>query len=331
MSTLAAETVTRPAPTGYGHAHDYFRAIPDRIPVETLRELSRLSQARALAAVAAEWLCIALAVWLCQRYWHPALYPLALLWIGARQHALTVLGHDAVHYRFLRNRAWNDWLADLFLWWPTFHTTQRFRSHHGEHHRYLGTPQDGNIKLWRTHTADGEPTREWSYPKTPLQLVRKLLWRGCGVTGIVVMAAGILHTFWTRSWWYVAARTAYYLAIAAAVTALGAWPEFVLYWLVPFWTWYVASNYIRLICEHSEVCSPDPVYALTRTTLPTWLDRLLIVPRNISYHLEHHLYPSVPFYRLPELHAVLMRQPGYRGCAHVTRGVWRALRECVHS
>ncbi|MCB0279431.1 MAG: fatty acid desaturase [Calditrichaeota bacterium] len=23
------------------------------------------------------------------------------------------------------------------------------------------------------------------------------------------------------------------------------------------------------------------------------------MPNNINYHIEHHLYPSVPFYRLP--------------------------------
>ncbi|GAG84267.1 unnamed protein product, partial [marine sediment metagenome] len=24
-------------------------------------------------------------------------------------------------------------------------------------------------------------------------------------------------------------------------------------------------------------------------------------PHNVNYHLEHHLHPTVPFYRLPEL------------------------------
>ena len=26
---------------------------------------------------------------------------------------------------------------------------------------------------------------------------------------------------------------------------------------------------------------------------------------NITYHVEHHLYPRVPFYRLPQLHTML--------------------------
>ena len=30
---------------------------------------------------------------------------------------------------------------------------------------------------------------------------------------------------------------------------------------------------------------------------------------NITYHVEHHSYPRVPFYRLPRLHALLHSRP----------------------
>jgi fatty acid desaturase len=37
----------------------------------------------------------------------------------------------------------------------------------------------------------------------------------------------------------------------------------------------------------------------------------------MSYHAEHHLYPSIPFHRLADAHAVIagrlgVIQPGYR-------------------
>jgi fatty acid desaturase len=37
---------------------------------------------------------------------------------------------------------------------------------------------------------------------------------------------------------------------------------------------------------------------------------------NMPFHAEHHLYPSIPFHRLPDAHAVLRNrlgfvQPGY--------------------
>ena len=38
----------------------------------------------------------------------------------------------------------------------------------------------------------------------------------------------------------------------------------------------------------------------------SWL-RWLIFPHNVNYHVEHHLYASVPQYNLPRLHAEMKR------------------------
>src|SRR6185295_1391819 len=69
-----------------------------------------------------------------------------------------------------------------------------------------------------------------------------------------------------------------------------------MYWLVPFCTWQILVQYVRIICEHSAVESDEEEYSITRTTIPTWLESIFILPRNVGYHLEHHWYPSVPFY-----------------------------------
>ena len=55
------------------------------------------------------------------------------------------------------------------------------------------------------------------------------------------------------------------------------------------------------------------------------LERIFLAPKNVNYHIEHHFFPSVPFYRLPELHAILMSKPGYREGAHVTHTYWGVL------
>lgn len=58
-------------------------------------------------------------------------------------------------------------------------------------------------------------------------------------------------------------------------------------------------------------------------------ERWLILPRNIHYHIEHHWYPSVPFYNLPALHIELMKQSGFREQAVITNSVIASLRQCV--
>lgn len=311
------------------HPHEYDGVIPDRLPAGTLRELSRIEPLRALFAILEEWLAIVAAVLLSQHLATGWAYALAVCFIGARQHALVVIGHDAVHWRLLPDRRWNDRVANLLLWWPVLATNEAFRHFHGPHHRWIGTDRDGNIPLWRLHGDDGRLTREWTYPKTALELFLRVLWRGCGVSGIGYALVGLIRPFRVVGPVYGLVRL---LVLGSAVAGFAAADRLDLlfyYWLVPLCTWFVAVNYVRLICEHSNVHSDVPAYALTRTTIPGWFDRTFIVPRNISYHLDHHMYPSVPFYRLPALHAALMRTPGFRAGAHVTRGVWRALRECV--
>ena len=95
------------------HPHDYQGRVPHRLPAQVIRELSVLQPCKAITAIVVEWLSILAAIALCEAVWHPLVYGAAVIWIGARQHALTVLGHDAAHFRLLPNRRWNDWIANL--------------------------------------------------------------------------------------------------------------------------------------------------------------------------------------------------------------------------
>jgi fatty acid desaturase len=317
-------------PVEQAHPHDFHGRVPDRLPAQVIRELSVLQPWKAIAAIVVEWVGILAAVALCEAMWHPLVYVAAVIWIGARQHALTVLGHDAAHFRLLPNRRWNDWVANLTTQWPTFLTVEGFRHYHGEHHRFTGTAADGNRTIWHTHTQDGHLTAEWTYPKTPLALGLTVLRRAALVTGLYWIVRGLVATvIMPRSWVRVIAGLLFYGVSIGIVVATGHLQGFVLYWIAPYCTWHIASQYIRLICEHSAVHSTDPAYTMTRTTLARWWERWLIVPRHIHYHLEHHWYPSVPFYNLPALHAHLMAQPGFRQHAVVTTSVLASLRQCL--
>ncbi|MEO8422051.1 MAG: fatty acid desaturase family protein, partial [Hyphomicrobium sp.] len=285
------------------HPHNTSRTIPERLPPAKLKELSVLQPAKALIATAEEWAAIAAAIALCAYYWHPVLYVIAVMFIGARQHALLILGHDASHYRYLRTRWQNDLFGNLFLMWPTFASVEGFRKFHGTHHQYTSLANDGNRDLWHTHNAEGELEPEWVFPKTRLGLALMILRRAAFVTGLSWILRGLIGSSLIPSpRWMVAARLAFYASVAGLLTFYGAWSGLVWYWLVPFCTWHIAAQYIRLICEHSAVESEESEYSVTRTTIPTWLESIFILPRNVGFHLEHHWYPSVPFYRLPELH-----------------------------
>ncbi len=312
------------------HPHNTSRTIPERLPPAKLKELSVLQPSRALIATAEEWAAIAAAIAVCAYYWHPVLYVVAVMVIGARQHALLILGHDASHYRYLRTRWQNDLFGNLFLMWPTFASVEGFRKFHGTHHQYTSLAKDGNRDLWHTHNAEGELEPEWVFPKTRAGLALMILRRAAFVTGLSWILRGLIGSSLIPSpRWMVAARFAFYASVAGLLTYFGAWSGLVWYWLVPFCTWHIAAQYIRLICEHSAVEIEESEYRVTRTTIPTWLERIFILPRNVGFHLEHHWYPSVPFYRLPELHQLLMARAGFQTNAVVRRSVATSLGECI--
>ena len=78
---------------------------------------------------------------------------------------------------------------------------------------------------------------------------------------------------------------------------------------------------IRNIAEHAVVPDPDDPLRNTRTTRANFLERLLVAPYWVNFHLEHHLFMFVPCWRLPAAHRALLAaglgermeiQPGYR-------------------
>jgi fatty acid desaturase len=312
------------------HPHNTSRTIPERLSAATIKELSVLDPGRALAATAEGWISIAAAIALCWYFWHPALYVLAVMFIGARQHALIIIGHDASHYRYLPTRWQNELFANLFLMWPVFASVEGFRKFHGTHHQYTNLPSDGNRHIWYTHDAAGELAPGWRFPKTRLGLALVLLRRAFFLTGIFWIFRGLVGSFLIPSpHWMLAAKLGFYASVVGALTLFDAWYAFLLYWLIPYCTWHIAIQYARIICEHSAVESDEEEYGITRTTIPTWLESIFILPCNVGYHLEHHWYPSVPFYRLPDLHRHLMAREGFRTHAVVRRSVLTSLGECV--
>ena len=91
-----------------------------------------------------------------------------------------------------------------------------------------------------------------------------------------------------------------------------------------YWAWVVANLTtfnlfirVRSLAEHAcTELSPDPLRN-TRTTRAGFLARATVAPLHVNYHLEHHLLPAVPYFRLAELRSILRERgvvgdaPGY--------------------
>ena len=76
-----------------------------------------------------------------------------------------------------------------------------------------------------------------------------------------------------------------------------------------FWIWilpvFLGQPFLRLflLAEHGLCPTVANVSDNTRTTFTNQIVRF--IAWNMSYHTEHHTYPSVPFHKLPELHKIM--------------------------
>lgn len=119
--------------------------------VEIMR-LRAVDHATNLGFLALEYACLAAALGgaIAFREWRrasglswgwdvPAL-ALAIVLVGALQHRLAGLGHEAAHYSLLRDKLLNDLVGDVFCMFPILSTIHFYRLFHLAHHQYTNDP-----------------------------------------------------------------------------------------------------------------------------------------------------------------------------------------------
>lgn len=207
--------------------------------------------------------------------------------------AASVVMHEGIHHLLFHSKRLNRALAFCCGAMVLISSTA-YRSLHLRHHSF-------------EHTADDPDDIESVARKgIPLVLVYYVLLFAGTYLYFPHVALGALR----------AARTAgerrrillEYAAIAAALGA--AWwvapAEMVRLWLFPMLVAAQLTN-LRSLAEHGLTTGGSP-FTATRSVRTSPLVAFFMC--NLNLHLEHHLFPAVPWYNLPRVHALL--QPAYR-------------------
>ncbi|MDY7576226.1 fatty acid desaturase family protein [Actimicrobium sp. CCI2.3] len=285
-----------------------------RLPRDLLKTLATPAPARLLLQTGLEWACIIALAWLATWSAHGAVSLLCMLLIATRQHALLALMHDYSHFQLSRKRGWlNDLVGDVFTAFPFFITIHGFRRNHLLHHKHAWTEQDPN------YVASAKK-RRYQFPKTRLQIWLEIVKHAIGWYTLqelkrYTVDAG-MATDLPRS--TVLSRFVFALLLFATVVYFDLWRPVLLYWIVPLTTFLMAILYVRDLGEHFGL--PAAGFDSSRTMQVGPLERLLIAQNGVNFHADHHLFPSVPFFRLGRLHRALMTDPASRGRAVITRG-----------
>ncbi len=319
-----------------GQAAERLTRFPRTRHIETVRRLSQVNAWRSILLLASIWIpLVGVMAWavVMPRWW---VYLIAMGVVGSRQVAMGVLVHDAVHYLLFKNRLLNDIVSDFFLAFPIGMSTTLYRKTHFQHHRFTNTEDDCDLAAQR---EDGE-WFEW--PKNASEFRRVMI---RSILGLNLHRGWIMFKHWAP--WYhlrdpispafpLYARVLYVLNMAAAYAALGwgftnaPWEtlKIILLFMIPGTTLVNFAMRLRATAEHIGADNREELRA-TRTVLPHWWERWIISPVGVNYHLEHHLFPSVPGPKLAELHRELMTDQEYRDRALVTQGYDGVLKELM--
>lgn len=230
--------------------------------------------------------------------------PLFLL-SGQAYHLMGWLGHDGFHFALHRNR-----MVSAIIGMVTSSMTLAFLQvgmamDHWSHHRFANTEKDPDLTLLNTYknfwsrmlfqraranrhyfmrTINYALNRPLPVELTHVRLpFSKQVFRWLAVLNLTLVA------FWLSVYVYINSLFPGMFWIMVVVPMIvGAW-----------------LSGLRSFTEHSETTIGEFQDTRSRTHL-----LLTLLEAGGNYHLEHHLYPTVPQWRLPRLHRWLAAQ-GY--------------------
>ncbi|MFO0966071.1 MAG: fatty acid desaturase [Gemmataceae bacterium] len=328
-------------------------------------------------------------------WWNVPVTLVAIILVGAGQHQLTGLAHEASHHILFKNRTWNDLASDWLCMFPMYSMTQHYRLQHLAHHQFVNDPdRDPDISQLQT-------SGHWlPFPLGPGVFVKTLLkqlwipnlirfifirakynsmptdknpylkkgWRPNRTTvrvGILYMlgliAALVTFVRLEEPFWLAVVPAALYVAafafyalipanmyhqsrvhpvismralslmritfitllfnglawLSLYVTPYAAFYYFLL-WIVPILTSFSFFMILRQIVQHGN--GDRGWLTNTRVFFAHPFINFAVFPLGQDYHLPHHVFASVPHYRLRRLHEFLLGCQEYREQCVVVKG-----------
>jgi fatty acid desaturase len=295
------------------------RTARDLFGVVDLRTMGLRSDLRGAVQAATHLVCVGVTgalVWLALPHWY-LLVPAMVL------HGLTLVTmfapmHECVHRTAFASATLNDavgWVAGVLC----FYNSTYYRYFHAWHHRYTQDPardpelmfpkaasrlayllEISGFTFWYRRAID--------YPRLALGQTEGLPFVPPNARRSIAIS--------------MSAQLLIYL-LAVASIAMG-YTAALYFWFLPA---LLAQPVLRaiLVTEHTGCSQDQNGLTNTRTTLASRPIRVLMW--NMPFHAEHHLFPSVPFHRLPALHLQIRDRithvaPGY---VATNQAIFRAL------
>ncbi len=284
--------------------------VKEHFSNEEIQSFSARSDVLAWLEIATTWAIIVFAFTVAALWPNPLTFLLALILLGGRQLGLGVLMHECGHGTLFKSKSMNKLVGTWLCAAPVMYRLDEYMSNHLIHHAKAGSENDPDLYRYQ------------HYPVSAKSLRRKLLRDLSGQTALNFLRAsftrnqiirqqgkGIASIDFQQLWRRLHGPIITNVTLLLILSVLGVSYLFLL-WVAAYFSFYMFFSRIRNLAEHAcvpDLFDPDPLRH-TRTTLASWWERLTFAPNNVNYHLEHHLMPSIPKYRLPKFHQALKQR-----------------------
>lgn len=316
-------------------------SISDLFTREEITELTTKSDLHGSWAVLSTWAVIGgtfaavASTWEYLPVWGKLLMCIAALVILAgRQLALVIIMHDASHQSLFKTKWLNDIATDWLCARPIWNDLKKYRAHHLRHHSKTSTVEDPDLSL-----VEGFPTSKKS-------LMRKFFRDVSGITGLKFALGRVLMDVekmeWTvsndRRWisqegrHWVDYPKAFLKNSGGAIATNAAlfsilWaaghPKLYVLWILAYLTPFPLFLRVRSMAEHAGMPTSNSALTNTRSTKAGYIARALVAPIHVNFHKEHHLMATVPYFKLPKMHQMLLE----RGHVPEPPSYWQVLNE----
>lgn len=240
--------------------------------------------------------------------------------IGLSIHGFFNVMHEGIHGNLFRKQRLDRFLA-FVAGIPALSSAAAYRIGHLQHHRYNATEHDPN-----------EIKNFTSNPRV-LSIIYYLALIGGLQTMILLSPVLSLRENRGRERVFLALEYGVLFLTCAGVAWLAVRNDAVTHllhlWLVPLFFAGLIGN-VRFWAEHTLT---QPGHPLTQSRTVTSNRVLSFLLTNANYHLEHHLFPGAPWYRLPAIHRLLQdeyRSVGTMNYRSYLAFLWDAFRTGVH-
>jgi len=264
------------------------------IPRDTLRALHEKHAARHLLIAARQFAILGLATWGLIAFSNPLIWiPLAFVQ-GFTVFNFTVLLHEVLHHNVFERRYPG---AERALGWlyavPSGISASQFTRWHLDHHAELGSDED-------------DPKRHHLSPKKNARWF-KLLYATPALFPIYFRAARKESATYPDALQRQIAVERKVSILAHLAVLAGIWIAFGFVaaaraYLVPVFFIFPIAFTLNRLGQHYDIDPDDPAKWGTLMRGHWFWDFAYL---NSNYHLEHHYFAGVPFYRLPALQRAL--------------------------